>query len=217
MSTTPTPLPRKVSKKIVKLENQLANLTVGKKKKSRKRRKSKGQTAYGPSQIQGSSLTTTIARTELIRSVRTDATGAKGDYVWCRPDANCFPWLEKMYNAFSEARWESLVIFWKPAVSANTDGRICYAFDTDGTVGVPSRADVLKHGPCYDTQIWQDTQAKGLVIPKAQLQQTTWIKTQGRDDITSQPGAFLWYATGPANKDLGEVWASYKVTLSGPR
>lgn len=156
----------------------------------------------------------TITRTEALSDLTADATGIARNIIKLKPTSTNFTWLYKMYEAFSEAEYLSFSIYWKPAVSANTDGRIAFCFDADGEMTAPSaRSDVLSHSPSMDAQIWKDTQQTTLRIPLVLLRSRLRWPTQG----TEFPGSIMYYANGPASKLLGELWVAYSVRFYGPR
>lgn len=183
-----------------------------------KRQPSGGGAAYVPSSsrtVNSLSGGITITRSEALSDLTTDATnGVARNVIKLKPNGTDFVWLKKMYDAFSEAEYLSFALFWKPAVSANTDGRIAFCFDSDGQSNVPgSRADVLGHSPSMDAQIWKDTQQTTLRIPLVLLRSRLRWPTAGDD----YPGSILYYATGPKSTMLGELWVSYSVRFYGPR
>lgn len=156
----------------------------------------------------------TISRTEALSDLTTNADGVARNAIKLQPSSTNFTWLHKMYEAFSEAEYLSFAIYWKPAVSANTDGRIAFCFDADGQFIAPgSRTDVLSHSPSMDAQIWKDTQQTTLRIPLVLLRSRLRWPTQG----TEFPGSILYYVSGPASKLVGELWVSYSVRFYGPR
>lgn len=156
----------------------------------------------------------TISRTEALSDITTDGNGNARDAVKLQPTSSNFTWLHKMYEAFSEAEYLSFAIFWKPAVSANTDGRIAFCFDADGKFDAPSsRTEVLSHSPSMDAQVWKDTQQTTLRIPNVLLRSRPRWPTSGSEF----PGTIMYFATGPKSKTIGELWVSYSVRFYGPR
>lgn len=179
--------------------------------------------AYGPSQgvynrSKASGTSITVKRSEIFTDVTTDANGRARDRVDLFPTATVLTWLNKLTKAYSIMTWNSLSICWKPAVSANTDGRLVFAVDVDGRSAVPgSRSDVASHSPLADCQIWQDSSRNPLVVPQRILQTRKRFLTDGGSDNSKTPGFLIFYLDGPASKLVGEFWVSYSVTFAGPR
>lgn len=133
-------------------------------------------------------------------------------------ESGAFPWLSKLTRAYSQIEWHSLYIFWKPAVGANSEGRLIYAVDVDGlSQDPPDRATVASHSPVCDIQIWQDNENRPMVVPRELLTSRRRFLLSTNDPGDSGPGNLLWYVSGPANTVLGEIWCRYSVRLLGPK
>lgn len=213
---------QRLASKVSQLEKKLASLEVresSSQKPKRRRRRAANAQAFGPSNLNRDNVVLPITRVELLRSISiADKQSSTAYAIEFKPTNSILPWLNKLWSAFGQARWLHLELFWKPSVSATTNGRIIMAFDGDGRINVPSKESILAYSPVYDTVIWQDTQSKPLVVPKAMLKPNFLYSTDASGNLgLSSPGSIVIYATGPANIELGEVWVKYKVKLLNPR
>lgn len=171
----------------------------------------------------------TIRRTELLKTltVKVPVTGSPsvGGFISLLPSSTVMPWLRKLFEAYSTVVWHKFHVYFKPMFSANTDGRVVYSIDVDGRAQDPdSRAKVLEHAPVLDHQIWVDSQGAPLIIPQSLLQtRKRYLVSAPAPDSTI--GSLLYWIDGVTfaraqaeyDKDVGEFWVDYSVSLAGPR
>lgn len=208
-----------LAQKLEKLEVAKANPVAqpGKAKKRRNRRQARAE-AFGPSNFNQPNVVLPITRVELLRSVTMGAQSQLvSDYAVLFADQTTMPWLSKLTSAFGQIQWLHLEVFWKPSVGSVTNGRIIFAFDGDGKAEVSTKAQLLALSPLYDTVIWQDTQSRPLIVPRAMLKPNYVYSLDAEQNALKSPGCIKWYATGPAATELGELWVKYKVKLMNPR
>nr|WPR17549.1 MAG: capsid protein [Spider permutotetra-like virus] len=209
----------KMASELNTLKQKLASSTSAAKPKNKKKGRGNQSRPYQDSTLASSTSsgsTITVTRMEMVIDVKTDANGLQSGNLSLKPSGTSLPWLNKLTDAFCFAEWKSISLFWKPGVSANTDGRIAFALDLDGRTESPaSRSTVLLYSPVKDTQIWQDTQQKPIVYSGSFLMGQKKFQTSSAAGIS--PGSLIYWCTGPKSQQVGELWISYKVTLSGPR
>lgn len=211
----------KMASELNTIKQKMSSLNTGPSPKSKagsKKRKGVPQ-PFSTSTVGNSrdSASVSVTRTEMLLEIKTTTAVASGALI-IKPTQDVLPWLQKLAACYSQIEWHSLAIFWKPAVSATTNGRIIYSVDVDGAATDPkSRPDVAAHFPCLDIQIWQDNEARPLNVPRDLLTSRKRFLLSAKEESNSSPGAVLYYASGPANSVLGELWVRYSVRMLGPR
>lgn len=169
-----------------------------------------------------------IARSELLSTLTTEASGAVGGSTVLFPKS--FPWLANIAKAFERVRWQSVRIEYRPAVGATADGTVAIGFDWGSTsvkqeadggwslVRAIDKASVLACTPCVDGPIWQ---RQNLSIPSQRLQSRAWYEITDSDQTSSlfdyAPGSIAYYAQGDKSKTVGEIWVHYRAQFSGTR
>lgn len=148
----------------------------------------------------------------MLFAVTTPQTGTYGGYIRIRPDS--FPWLKTVSSSFERVIWDSLHVYWRPAVGTNADGLVTYGVDWEyDKTPATSRDRVQTLTPVHDTAVWQETSSRPLVLPVKRLKGRLEYAIQS-DDF---PGWIVLNVTGLASKFVGELWAVYTVTLAGTR
>lgn len=188
----------------------MAPLVVSTGKK--KRRSKKNGNNVGEGEI-------VFSRVELLRTLKSVPNQtSSGDWVNIEPDS--FPLLKNLSKVFERVQWITLDFFWKPAVGTQYGGLISYGMDWDSLDTVASRARVTSYTPSQTQALWEDNQARPMVIPSSRLMSRQWYLPDSGDLIDRQPGRFVVAAdhqSAPSQIILGEVWARYKVKFSGTR
>lgn len=159
--------------------------------------------------------TVRLQRSELVKEVHTDANGAVRVFVDLLPDN--FTFLGTVWKAFERYRWHSLRIFYKPAVGTTASGLVSYGIDYTITKNNIDRAAIAALTPNVSHALWNDSTKRPLVIPASMLQSRTWYLASG-DAVDKCAGRLCIAASGATGVQfVGEIWASYDVTLSGTR
>lgn len=214
----------KMASELNTIKQKMSSMSVGPSppKQGSRRRRNAGPRPYGSS-VTGpgkDNASITITRTELLMEVKSESGKATvGGRAVIKPSKDSLPWLSKIADAYSQIEWHSLAIFWKPAVGANSNGRIIYSADVDGAYKeeITGRALVASHYPCLDIQIWQDNEARPMIVPRDQLTSRRRFLLSTEDASDNSPGTILYYASGPGSGLFGELWCRYTVRMVGPR
>lgn len=169
-----------------------------------------------------------VSRKELIKTVTLEASASDvGGNIILAPSS--FTWLAGLAKSFEDYQWQSLRIWWRPAVGTSTSGMIAYGVDWNFSsagnktckllhVESPKRNQVVALTPSADHAIWQDTTSRSLVLPANLMRTRRWF-VLGTEKADLAPGQLAYAATsdaaGAGGKFLGEIWASYSVRLFG--
>lgn len=157
-----------------------------------------------------------LAKSEILASVTAGSDGQVKNSIKLFPSSLAL--LNAVYSAFERLKWVSIKIYWKPAVGTTEGGLVTYGIDWDFTSLTPAdRAKVAAYTPTHTNAIWCDTTNQPMVLPSSRIQGRAWYTPLSGDDVDKGPGALVYVAQGPANKNLGEFWMDYVVHLSGTR
>lgn len=147
-----------------------------------------------------------------------------------------FPWLGGIAKAFEKYMWVSLALEYIPDVGTQQDGSVALGIDW-GASSAPTfslskhslgretlvgaaytRASVLAMTPSLVTPLWRPVT---FTVPANVLQTRRWYSvpkgdvSAGWDDYG--PGFLAYYATGPKDKVVGDIWATYRLVFAGTR
>lgn len=154
-----------------------------------------------------------LARSELVRSLTTDASGSASGTIGIVPDS--FPVLAQLFKSFEKVRWLSFRVFYKPAVGTTVGGLITYGIDWDRKAdSATTRQKVAAYTPSHTQAIWADNELSPMIIPPSRLQLKLWYTP---DQGTPGPGSLVYRAEGPKSTVVGEIWVHYSVILAGTR
>lgn len=161
-----------------------------------------------------------IKRTEMLKEVQ--ATASRSDTFDTIPlSTDQFAYLKTLANNFENVQWNSIRIFWVPAVGTNSNGMITYGCDYKFTKAKTTRSDITSFTPSASHPIWCDTTNKPLTVPKVNLMTRKFYSTgtPTSNDQRDYAPLSLSYGANHDNKSavwsLGEFWISYSLTLSG--
>lgn len=176
--------------------------------KRRKKPKGGAQAAYGGDGA------ITLSRRELLGTVKTASKAAKGVFPLV-PSANSMAWLANLTKCFERIVWHSATIEWIPMVGTQTAGSII--FGVDWSYGLKAtdvdRPKVASLTPLVDAPIWQ---RGSLNLNQGQLQTRRFYSLLETSSFDNSPGQLAYAATGD-DGDVGELWITYRVSLSGTR
>lgn len=189
-------------------------------KPRKKRKRPRANLSCGPA----NSGQMTIARSELVVTVKSGADGSASGKIMLQPDQ--YPWLKQLAAAFEKVKWRKIHVFWKPAGSAMTTGQIAVGMDWDATdsASVTERNKIVAYEPHAYWRVRDDTQSRPMVIPPKRLTQCGsdgWvIPDAGAATAPSarRPGV-LFYTLSSDIKSavVGDLFICYAVVLAGPR
>lgn len=132
-----------------------------------------------------------------------------------------FPWLSGIATSWERVQWHSLAISWRSCVGTTTDGSVAYAYDWNSPSSsekAPKRKEVTSSTPVFDHPIWQSTDARPLQAPPSQLRSRNQFIMGSTDSNDASPCSVILSVTGgPNNKNVGEIWIRYDVSMAGPR
>lgn len=155
-----------------------------------------------------------MKRHELVSTLK--ANNAKlSDNIVIKPAS--FNFLTGIAPSFERSRWLKLHFYYKPAVAVTTGGLVAMGVDWDGTTAVSDREKVLAFTPSQSIPVWQDSQAKPLVLPASRLQSRTWYAHNSSTALESSVGTLRIAGTTTAetNSVVGEVWVYYEMVMQG--
>lgn len=180
--------------------------TVGRGRRSRRRRNGRGSTIEGQARIR---------RTELLQEVKvtTSNNAYVGNTGALSLSVRDFTWLKTLAGAFDRVTWHYMRVFWKPAVGTTTDGLFALGIDWNLSTRAEdvTRAKVLACQPVMDVPVWQPAE---IVCPAAKLMSRKEYVLGSPDLADIQPGRLL-YDVPKVAKVFGEIWIEYDVTLFG--
>jgi len=170
----------------------------------------------GRTVVTGDNQAMRVSREELVQVVATTPGGVASGAIQLHP--NQFIWLKGLAASFDRAVWLKVRLNWRSFVGTGTDGNICYACDWASSDWTPTRDKVLAISPVADHPVWLTTDDRPLILPISMLQTRREYILRSADAKDAQPGRIVYYVSGaPANKTVGEIWASYTIVFSGPR
>lgn len=183
--------------------------------KQRRRRPRRGKTASVANEG-----TITLNRSELLTKISIPVTLAsnKGK-IDIFPSS--FSFLKNISSSFDRLIWNSLKIYYKPAIGTAYGGLVSVGMDWDFIADEIDRKAISSLTPNISTAAWQDTETKPLVLPQSRLQSRKYYfpNNTKAGDVDRGPGRLHWAVEGTSNKDsgtvLGEIWATYSVTMQG--
>lgn len=154
-----------------------------------------------------------LARSELVRSLTTDATGSASGTIGIIPDS--FPVLNQLFKSFEKIKWLGLRVYYKPAVGTTVGGLITYGVDWDRKADAGStRQKVAAYTPSHTQAIWADNEMTPMIVPPSRLQLRIWYTP---DEGMPGPGSLVYRAEGPKSTVIGEFWVHYQAVLAGTR
>jgi len=190
---------------------------IGTGRNGRRRRRNRQGVAAGPAQGD-----VVLSRSELLVTIKTNETKAASGSVALAPQK--FPWLSNVSKAFELLKWTKAIIEYRPLVGTMKDGAVAVGFDWGSAsasllkkLQALDRASVLACTPNADGPVWQ--RIAQINLPSSRLQTRLWydVLSTGTDSFDTAPGQILYYATGEASSEIGELWVHYTVHLSGTR
>lgn len=170
-----------------------------------------------------------ISRKELLAAITLPATTTeKSDKFVLAPSS--FTWLSTLAKSFEDYQWQSLRVWWRPAVGTSTSGMVAIGMDWNFSskgnnkpprlenADAPTRAQVVGLTPSMDCAIWQDTTGRPLTLPSSLMRTRRWF-ILGSATTDLAPGQLVYSVVSDAaptgGKFLGEIWCSYSVRLFG--
>lgn len=158
-----------------------------------------------------------FGRRELLRSFKLPANKTEAnDWVDIHPDN--FSLLKNVAKSFERMRWNSVKIFWKPAVGTTFGGLVTVGIDWDLSSAKTDRQGISAYTPSQSFSVWQDTQSNPLVLPPNRLQSRQWYTREGNVQQDRIPAKICWAvdaSSQAAEVMLGEFWVEYELILSG--
>lgn len=153
-----------------------------------------------------------VSRTELLCLIEHKGSVTSGKES-LTPDSNTMPWLAKLVVAFDRIEWLSASLCWKPFVGTQTSGSIAFGVDWNSAVSDSiTRGKVQSCTPVYETPVWQ---SGNLTLPRKMLMSRKFYSLGTGEPTDKQPGVLVWALAGTTASQLGEIWITYKVRLSG--
>lgn len=155
-----------------------------------------------------------MKRHELVSTLKSAGKKIADDIV-IKP--NSFNFLTGIASSFERSRWLKIHFYYKPAVAVTTGGLIAMGVDWDGATKVTEREKVLAFTPSQSYPVWQDSQAKPLVLPASRLQSRTWYSHNSTNVLESSVGTLRIAGTTSAEDGavVGEVWVYYEMVMQG--
>lgn len=178
-------------------------------------RRSRGSSGVPASM--GSEGAITLSRRELFSSI-TVAAGVAADVLPMVPSKAAFPWLANLTSAFERIVWHSMRFEWIPMVGTQTGGSIIFGVDWSYSLvkAKANRASIASLTPLVDTPLWQRAV---MALNQGQLQSRKFYSLVSSDTYDNSPGQIV-FAAGTdtsTSSTVGELWVTYRVSLSGTR
>lgn len=188
------------------------NTQIGRRSRTRRRRQA--------AQVEGE---VTIRRRELLAEITstasaTSTSGTKYLYPDTGTTSAQMPWLSSLAKNFDRMRWNSMHLYWKPAVSASTSGQVALGVDWNQSGAHGSLSAVLSLSPSRQCALWCDMEAQPIVLPRSRLQAVNWYQIGSGAGYQRGPAYLEYWITHDSVKDakvLGSIWVDYNVTLQG--
>lgn len=184
---------------------------------SRKRRNKK-KTRAAKSGV-SSEGTITLSRTELLTTLKlAKSSSTVSGNVDILPSS--FPFLKGVSKSFDRIRWNSIRLYYKPAVGTTYGGLVSFGMDWDWATNTTDRATVNSLTPNFSCAAWHDSESRPMVLPPNRLQSRAWYTPNGDANwVDKGPGRIRYAADGTSDtsKDvtLGEIWIKYSCTMQG--
>lgn len=204
-----------LKKQIAGLQRQLSAMQSGNKpgpskgSKPSKRQKNRNSVMATPS----SSGSITIKRSEMIKSVTTDASGNVG-YISLLIHPDSFAFLKNLSKSFEMVRWNSVSIRYVTALGSTEGGLISIGFKPNPEATGYNRVQVMAMTPSLSCVCHSNS--RRLVVPKDKLQPVKWFYLKAGAQEDKEPGSFgIVVDSSKKSTTIGELWVDYDVTLSG--
>lgn len=139
-------------------------------------------------------------------------------YLYPDTSADQMPWLSKLAKNFDRFKFHKIHIFYKPAVSAMTAGRVSVGVDWNQSIGTATAEAVTNCSPSMQFPVWEDTEGRPIVLPKNRLQSVQWYRVGSGTGTDKGPGNLVAYVattTVTADTTIGSLWIDYTITLQG--
>lgn len=181
-------------------------------KRKRKRRRAQTVSAAGGDGV------IHLSRCELLEtlSVSRNTRSATG-HVDLVPSSLGF--LKGVSKVFDRIRWNSLQVYYKPAVGTTFGGLVSVGMDWDFATSDVDREKISGFTPSMTMAAWKDTQNEPMILPANRLQSRQWYSPNGTGDwVDKGPGKLHWAAsttTQASDMVVGELWVKYSVTMQG--
>lgn len=123
--------------------------------------------------------------------------------------------LKKIGACFERIQWQMIRVMYKPAASMTQAGLVTIGMDWNWSNAQVTRKTISCYSPTMTGAVWKEN---SFVCPTKMLQSRLWYSTVDADDNDSGPGMIAWAidaAGGNAGFTAGEIWAEYRVVLSG--
>nr|UJG28002.1 VP3 [Bayan-Khairhan-Ula Melophagus solemo-like virus] len=125
-----------------------------------------------------------------------------------------FPFLKGISGHFARYKWTKLVIIYKPACGTMISGALTFGIDWSNSGKYTTKAQVTALTPVRDSAVWQSF---SMALPSSHLQSRREYVLSSKDVNDSQPGRLWFYnsASAGSNVNVGDLWVTYSITLSG--
>lgn len=182
-------------------------------KKKNKRKKS-------GSSSQGSGVMRLPSKSEIVCSViiPKGSTSVNGK---CQFDMKSIPYLGRFSDLFERWSVHSLKYEFRTACPTTQGGRIQLGFDWGSLLENKNRLEISQLSPTAGCAVYKDIT---LSLPAQKLMSRKMYLTSGASDMVDQsPGRLLFSAEATLERAptvdfvVGEIWATYSVSLMDPR
>lgn len=131
-----------------------------------------------------------------------------------------FVFLASLGKCFERIRWNSVSIYYKPAVGTTFGGLVSIGTDWDSKNPAKDRKNISGYTPNASFPAWGDTERQPMRLPAQRIQSVDWY-TPASDTLgLSTPCTIVWAADitkQAVDTTLGELWIEYDVSFDGTK